>query len=383
MPGAIKRIDRFDVVEVEALLHAAGLSSLDSPTIQSPSESYRYTGLALIVEIYCPMDRGGGISTCNYQVHHVKRAEAKVSIMNGVDANNHEVQERRGIKLTLAMSGQMGHFEWTAFMNIFATSIVFISTVGVCVDILMTSCLSNRKEYRMLKCERSVDFSSYRAHEAKAVQGMRNLETLENWEEGKIRSLGASAEILPPEAGQKETVDDDVATFVRLFGCEVVAHDDKLLAVTQLARRPEQCVVAPMCSEPSPVAEAVIVPPVTINSLSPASQSPKGVTVPPIALNSASLAPQNSMSLSDQFPDVLNETASLSLERDALVVAEERPSGQCQDGLVVAPPSEAAVAAKDLVQHVPQDSAPLSPHDSAEYLLIVKKEGVLYEIRFS
>eukprot|EP00747_Dinoflagellata_sp_TGD_P155997 gnl/TRDRNA2_/TRDRNA2_177632_c0_seq2.p1 gnl/TRDRNA2_/TRDRNA2_177632_c0~~gnl/TRDRNA2_/TRDRNA2_177632_c0_seq2.p1 ORF type:complete len:542 (+),score=35.49 gnl/TRDRNA2_/TRDRNA2_177632_c0_seq2:62-1687(+) len=179
MSGAVRRIDRFDVIEANSLLQAAGILDFDSPTGQSSDESYRYAGVSLTLGIDCHMDKGGGISTCDYIVHQLKESAAKITIMHGL-----KVQERRGIRLTILISGQMGVFSWTALLDVLIKTFVMFRMVDVVLDFLMAHVMPHRSEYRTLKWQHSVDFSDYRQKDEKAVKGMMRSRTMEDLQQG-------------------------------------------------------------------------------------------------------------------------------------------------------------------------------------------------------
>jgi len=60
----VTRISRFDVIRLSTLLHAAGISSLDSSHPSDPTASLRYDGLVLTVTINCLGSLSGTVTSC-------------------------------------------------------------------------------------------------------------------------------------------------------------------------------------------------------------------------------------------------------------------------------------------------------------------------------
>eukprot|EP00747_Dinoflagellata_sp_TGD_P144487 gnl/TRDRNA2_/TRDRNA2_176502_c3_seq1.p1 gnl/TRDRNA2_/TRDRNA2_176502_c3~~gnl/TRDRNA2_/TRDRNA2_176502_c3_seq1.p1 ORF type:complete len:332 (-),score=61.35 gnl/TRDRNA2_/TRDRNA2_176502_c3_seq1:77-1027(-) len=137
----------------------------------TPDESNRYVGASLILEIQCINDWGGGITACDYQVDHIKGSAAKVGIMKGAEAIQ-DMQERRGFRFKVKMTGTMGLFSLPVLLNTLLTSFVMLSVVRFAVDFLMAWVLPQNKIYCTLKWEESVRFSDYRKHDEMAVRAV-------------------------------------------------------------------------------------------------------------------------------------------------------------------------------------------------------------------
>mmetsp|Transcript_15628 Transcript_15628/g.27966 ORF Transcript_15628/g.27966 Transcript_15628/m.27966 type:complete len:806 (+) Transcript_15628:74-2491(+) len=168
VPGAIRRISRFDVIELQVLLQAAGIAD---------ASSIRYKGAVLLVMINCPMNRDGSISKCKYTVQNVEDAQAKTYVTRSLDLHgpDTEVQERRGVKIVVSATGEMGQFKWSAFMLAVVSALGMVKLIKIFVDFMMANVMPLKQVYTLLKWEESVDFSDYKHGHAHAVAQVNHL----------------------------------------------------------------------------------------------------------------------------------------------------------------------------------------------------------------
>jgi len=171
MAGALTRVNRFDVMSLGSLLHAAGISDLDAMCGDGDA-TLRHKGAILVANIHCTTNRNGGISKCDYRVTKMPHAEAKISVPNGA---NDFVQQRRGVKIIFQVSGKMGVFKWSAFIIAWVSAVATFGFVSVVVDALLRWVMPLRDVYSVLKWEESVDFSEYRQGCPSAVQAVEHL----------------------------------------------------------------------------------------------------------------------------------------------------------------------------------------------------------------
>lgn len=156
---------RFNVFKLRTLLELAGVSSLEEPSFSDPGKSLRYSGVVLGMLVSCFMDRNGKVWRCDYHVVQHESAEKKSYIPEGVDARNggRRVQERRGIEMSVEVTGDIGFFSVSKLLTAWVTSLGLLGLTTNLVEILMLYVMPHRKEYAKLKFDTSADFSDVRA----------------------------------------------------------------------------------------------------------------------------------------------------------------------------------------------------------------------------
>jgi len=175
----VERISRFDVFRLNTLLHAAGISGLDSPHPADPTSSLRYDGLVLIVAINCPMALSGTVMSCDYQVEHIMQSESEKFVVKQLDASKAEgisSQERRGIMIRFEVSGEMGKFDLPTIVLAWVEALVMVGLCTLAIDFAMSNLLPLKDVYKLLLVEETPSIHSLRQGDAKAQRAFKEIQ---------------------------------------------------------------------------------------------------------------------------------------------------------------------------------------------------------------
>jgi len=210
--NGIKRISRFDVIQVSTLLHAAGIHNLDAVHDSDPEASIRYDGLTLLLNIECPMDPTGTVNGCEYKVRHMYQSVGEAFVVNQYNASvsgGVGSQERRGISIKISVSGEMGRFDLESLLIAWVASLAMLEIVTLIINAAMNYFLPFKSVYRMLMYDESPNFHDLRNGSKKAEKAIDRLRVERLSQAGQMHSppmspkLKAVGATVPASPGRK------------------------------------------------------------------------------------------------------------------------------------------------------------------------------------
>lgn len=187
-----------DVFPIATLLQAAGIAELDQVSGFSNSETYRYAGIVLILEVqysnYFAQTGSWNPETVayTYYVSAVPQSEFKCenAIVASTDGGRttalgtplRTVFNRHGVRVVLSFSGRIGSFNLQAFLINLFVSLGLLGVCTFCMELMLYYTCPLRHVYVQYKERTTVDFSLlYRRANAEALAViMRKFETDKN-----------------------------------------------------------------------------------------------------------------------------------------------------------------------------------------------------------
>ncbi|KAJ3358845.1 cytochrome c oxidase subunit 1 [Allomyces javanicus] len=160
-----------DIFTVRDVLNAAGITSLDAPSVSPsayPGETLRHSGVVVIVmieyanELFHPR-----VIRYNYRISTMTGAEAKQVSMIQVPGNGTspilQQWSRHGIRIKFVQTGKVGEFELIAVLTSLVASLALFRLAVMLVEIIMIYILPERDTYRSYKYDITEDFSILRS----------------------------------------------------------------------------------------------------------------------------------------------------------------------------------------------------------------------------
>jgi len=141
-------IGEFDLLPLQDLLMAAGLSSLDNPSYVV-NETLRYSGLVLILFVDYSNTFTYNLSRYQYtaRVEALSDAEFKVNqpIYTKTIENGRVLWNRHGIRIIVQQGGQIGQFDFMILFNNVVQGLALSTMATKVLDILATTILPQKK----------------------------------------------------------------------------------------------------------------------------------------------------------------------------------------------------------------------------------------------
>eukprot|EP01098_Paradermamoeba_levis_P006209 TRINITY_DN2584_c0_g1_i1.p1 TRINITY_DN2584_c0_g1~~TRINITY_DN2584_c0_g1_i1.p1 ORF type:complete len:407 (-),score=79.82 TRINITY_DN2584_c0_g1_i1:184-1347(-) len=155
-----------DILQLKVLLDAVKIN-LDSLSDLGTNESYRYSGLVLL--LFLNYDNTGSFDPNDIiyriEVRRVKQTEFKV-VESIFDLSNDVVRvlrNRHGIRFLFVQTGTLGKFDFQTLLLTLVSGLGLLAAATLLVDFLMVCVLPERDFYSLYKFESTVDFSDFRA----------------------------------------------------------------------------------------------------------------------------------------------------------------------------------------------------------------------------
>jgi len=156
-------IGQYDILEISALLEAAGITSLDQPW--TTNETMRYAGVILLVLISYSNTFSFSTSNLRYSINVkvVNNTEFKSlqTIYTSFPKNINQFN-RHGIRILILQSGSLGKFDFQTLLVNLISSLGLFALITLVVDIIATYCLPQRSIYYKYKFDETIDFSDLR-----------------------------------------------------------------------------------------------------------------------------------------------------------------------------------------------------------------------------
>ncbi|EFA81132.1 putative purinergic receptor [Heterostelium album PN500] len=153
-PSVVGVKNKYDILTLDACLEAAGIDSLDQPSLSNASRSMRNDGVLILVFItYSNMytyDTSNFRYTYEFKVIKDTKFKAIEPIFT-TGVNNRFVFDRHGVKLIFIQTGTIGKFDFQTMLLTFVSGIGLVTVSTVIVDVLAVKLLPQKHKYQKLK----------------------------------------------------------------------------------------------------------------------------------------------------------------------------------------------------------------------------------------
>ncbi|KJE88998.1 hypothetical protein, variant [Capsaspora owczarzaki ATCC 30864] len=168
-PNVVGQIGQLDIFELQTLLLAAGIATLDQDSgalnTKTNNSSLRYTGLVLLVLIEYDNVHSFDTSDIRYtiSVRSVKNTQFK-SVETRTSTTDQSLQtwDRHGIRILIQQKGQMGKFDFQTLLINVVSGFGLLAVATLVVDVLAVSVMPEREIYSKYKYDDTLDFSDIR-----------------------------------------------------------------------------------------------------------------------------------------------------------------------------------------------------------------------------
>jgi len=158
-----------DILQLQVILAAAGLNSLDTPATSNCSESNRYAGLVVLVIINyqntAPSFTDFDLNTITYQISAqlFQQTEFKsVEPLYLESFNTRVSRNRHGIRIIVLQVGTIGGFDFQTLLLTLVSGMGLLAVATVVVDVLAVYILPQRNIYDKYKYTYSVEGTAIR-----------------------------------------------------------------------------------------------------------------------------------------------------------------------------------------------------------------------------
>eukprot|EP01112_Ceratiomyxa_fruticulosa_P001531 TRINITY_DN1171_c0_g2_i2.p1 TRINITY_DN1171_c0_g2~~TRINITY_DN1171_c0_g2_i2.p1 ORF type:complete len:381 (-),score=42.48 TRINITY_DN1171_c0_g2_i2:41-1183(-) len=144
-----------DIVTLEILLKAAGISDLDVASETNPAISARQDGIILLVYITYSNTFSYDLSNIRYtyQLFQVKNTKFKAleSLFNPMNPSERMIFNRHGIRFIFLQVGELGAFDFQTMLLSFVSGIGLMTVSTMVVDVVFLRILPQRKTFKAYK----------------------------------------------------------------------------------------------------------------------------------------------------------------------------------------------------------------------------------------
>jgi len=139
-----------DILEIQTLLDAAGVPSLDSASGTNSSISLRYDGIVLIVFLSYTNTYTYDLGKIKYSISAATISNTKFKSVQPIFTKNWDTRvlwNRHGLRMIFLQEGELGKFDFQTLLLSFVAGLGLITVSTVIVDIIAFYIVSSKQTY--------------------------------------------------------------------------------------------------------------------------------------------------------------------------------------------------------------------------------------------
>jgi len=151
-----------DIMYLQTLLNAAGITSLDSNSVVNASSTMRYDGIVLMIFIEYTNTKTYNLGDLSYTYIPTLITETEFKSVEPLLGNQtRQVYNRHGIRMIFVQDGLLGKFDIQTTMLTFVTGLGLLTVSTVIVDVIAIYLLPQKRQYEEYKYQRTEKFHWY------------------------------------------------------------------------------------------------------------------------------------------------------------------------------------------------------------------------------